>query len=111
MVERYRLGNEKSYRAFNLPGSGECQNIEQMKAAGLTLVIVADAEQVLGLFGIADEIGEGSHGKHLRCTSSTGHSLTVMLTGDYRKNTDKVASAVGVSLFLRSLLPEISSRD
>lgn len=102
--ERYWLGNEKSIAHLTFPDQVS-ENIEQMKAAGLTLVIVADAEQVLGLFGIADEIREESHAV-IAALHQQGIKRTVMLTGDHQKTADKVASAVGVSSFYAGLLPE-----
>ncbi|KQN99982.1 heavy metal translocating P-type ATPase [Paenibacillus sp. Leaf72] len=102
--ERYWLGNEKSIAHLSFPDQVR-HTIEQMKASGLTLVIVANANRVLGVFGIADEIREESRAV-IAALHQQGIKRTVMLTGDHQKTADKVASAVGVSTFYAGLLPE-----
>ncbi|RJE86962.1 cadmium-translocating P-type ATPase [Paenibacillus sp. 1011MAR3C5] len=100
----YWLGNEKSIGHLSIPDSVQAR-INQMKEDGLTLVLVADDQYVLGLFGIADEIREES-----RAVIASLHQLgikhTVMLTGDHPKTAEKVAAAVGVSDYYGGLLPE-----
>lgn len=81
------------------------QDIMQLKEAGLTLVIIADQEQVLGMFGIADEIREESR-EVISALHRSGITSTVMLTGDHPKTAEKVAAAVGVRQFYGGLLPE-----
>lgn len=102
--EAYWLGNEKSIQHLNIPAPIGSR-IHALKEEGLTLVIVADQHQVLGMFGIADEIREES-----RAVVSALHKLgikrTVMLTGDHQKTAERVASAVGVSQYYGNLLPE-----
>ncbi|WP_214627832.1 heavy metal translocating P-type ATPase [Paenibacillus agaridevorans] len=100
----YRLGNELSASHLDMPEQVR-SDIEALKAAGLTLAIVSDDSEVLGLFGIEDEIREESqsviaaiHGLHIR--------RTVMLTGDHEKTARKVANRIGVSEVKSGLLPE-----
>ncbi|REK76736.1 heavy metal translocating P-type ATPase [Paenibacillus paeoniae] len=102
--QTYWLGNEKTIGHLSIPESVQ-DRINRMKEDGLTLVLVADDQQVLGLFGIADEIREES-----RAVIASLHRLgikhTVMLTGDHAKTAEKVAAAVGVSDYYGGLLPE-----
>ncbi|WP_339207284.1 heavy metal translocating P-type ATPase [Paenibacillus sp. FSL K6-3182] len=100
----YWLGNEKSIEHITIPDSVQ-NRIEQLKNDGLTLVLVADDQQVLGMFGISDEIREESRSV-IASLHKLGIKRTIMLTGDHQKTAEKVASAVGVSEFYGNLLPE-----
>jgi len=100
----YWLGNEQSIAHIAIPESIQSR-IEQFKDDGLTLVLVADEQQVLGMFGISDEIREESRSV-IASLHKLGIRRTVMLTGDHQKTAEKVASAVGVSEFYGNLLPE-----
>ncbi|OBZ08636.1 cation-translocating P-type ATPase [Bacillus sp. FJAT-26390] len=102
--QTYWLGNEKSIAHIAVPSPIQSR-IEQLKDEGLTLVLVADEQQILGMFGIADEIREESRSV-IAALHKLGITSTVMLTGDHQKTAAKVASAVGVSEFYGSLLPE-----
>ncbi|WP_054026702.1 heavy metal translocating P-type ATPase [Bacillus sp. FJAT-28004] len=100
----YWLGNEQNMAHIAIPESIQSR-IDQFKEDGLTLVLVADEQQVLGIFGISDEIREESRSV-IASLHKLGITRTVMLTGDHQKTAEKVASAVGVSEFYGNLLPE-----
>lgn len=100
----YWLGNEQSISFIVMPPIIQ-QRINELKEEGLTLVLVADEQQVLGMFGIADEIREESR-EVITALHKLGIKRTVMLTGDHQKTAEKVASAVGVSQYYGGLLPE-----
>ncbi|PCK72330.1 Zn transporter-like protein [Paenibacillus larvae subsp. larvae B-3650] len=101
---KFWLGNEKSIRHLTIPGTVQ-SSIEKLKAEGLTLVLVADKQAILGIFGIADEIREESKSV-IEALHQSGIRQTVMLTGDHQKTAEKVARAVGVTSFYGGLLPE-----
>lgn len=100
----YWLGNEQSIEHITLNETVQAQ-IDLYKEDGLTIVLLADENYVLGIFGISDEIRQESktviHSLH-----RLGIKNTVMLTGDHEKTAEKVASAVGVTNFYSGLLPE-----
>lgn len=100
----YWLGNEQSIEYLVIPAAIQ-QRINELKDEGLTLVLVADEQQLLGMFGIADEIREESKSV-IAALHQLGIKRTVMLTGDHQKTAQKVASAVGVSEYYGNLLPE-----
>ncbi|WP_054950297.1 heavy metal translocating P-type ATPase [Numidum massiliense] len=102
--EIYTVGNEKSIAHIAVPANVQ-RDIEQMKAEGLTLVLVADSAHVLGIFGIADEIRAESR-EVIDALHRAGVHQTVMLTGDHEKTAEKVAQAVGVDASYGNLLPE-----
>ncbi|MBW7473980.1 cadmium-translocating P-type ATPase [Paenibacillus oenotherae] len=100
----YWLGNEGSMAHLSIPSEVQ-STIEQLKESGLTLVLVADEKQVIGMFGISDEIREESRSV-IAALHRTGIRHTVMLTGDHQKTAEKVAAAVGVTAYYGNLLPE-----
>lgn len=100
----YWLGNEKSIEHLVMNDAVQ-KSIDELKEEGLTLVLVADEHQVLGMFGLADEIREESRSV-IESLHKLGIKSSVMLTGDHQKTAEKVASAVGVSEFYGGLLPE-----
>ncbi|MBD3919079.1 cadmium-translocating P-type ATPase [Paenibacillus sp. PR3] len=102
--KQYWLGNEKSMSHLIIPSQVQGQ-IEALKEKGLTLVLLADHERILGMFGIADEIREESQ-LVIKQLHRAGIRRTVMLTGDHQKTAEKVASIIGVSSFYGNLLPE-----
>lgn len=101
---RYWLGNEKSMAHIQF-GTHVQRDIDEWKNQGLTLVLVADREKLLGMFGIADEVREESHAV-IAQLHHAGIKNTVMLTGDHQKTAEKVAKRVGVTSYFGDLLPE-----
>lgn len=101
---KYWLGNEKSMEHLTIPGEIRV-TIDHMKENGLTLVLVADEQQLLGMFGISDEIREESK-EVIAALHRNGIRRTVMLTGDHQRTAEKVARAVCVLEFFGNLLPE-----
>lgn len=101
---KYWLGNEKSMEHLTIPSEIR-STIEQLKESGLTLVLVADENRILGMFGISDEIREESRSV-IAALHRNGIRHTVMLTGDHQKTAEKVAKAVGVTEYYGNLLPE-----
>jgi Cd2+/Zn2+-exporting ATPase len=69
------------------------------------LVLVANSTQILGMFGISDEIREESK-EVIAAIHRAGIRHTVMLTGDHQKTAEKVAKLVGVTDYFGNLLPE-----
>lgn len=101
---KYWLGNERSMEHIEI--TDEIQSrIDELKEHGLTLVLVANAQQILGMYGIADEIREESK-EVIAAIHRSGIHRTIMLTGDHQKTAEKVATAVGVTSYYGNLLPE-----
>lgn len=102
--EKYWVGNEKSVDHVSMSPAIQ-STIEAMKQDGLTLVIVADVKNILGVFGISDEVREES-ASVIKELHASGIKNTVMLTGDHEQTAEKVASRVGVRSYFAGLLPE-----
>ncbi|MCR8643249.1 heavy metal translocating P-type ATPase [Paenibacillus sp. N1-5-1-14] len=102
--QSYWVGNEKNMDHLVIPGVVQHQ-INDLKEQGYTLVLVANTDDILGIFGIADEIREESR-EVIAALHHAGIKRTVMLTGDHQKTAEKVARAVGVTDYYGNLLPE-----
>ena len=100
----YSLGNEESVSSHIQLASEIQAAINSLKEEGLTLVLVADEEQLLGMFGIEDEIRPESK-TVIERLHHLGVRRTVILTGDHQKTAEKVAANVGVTAYYGNLLP------
>lgn len=100
----YRLGNEHSAAHLELPNHVR-DDINVLKSAGLTLAIVSSETEVLGLFGIEDELREESAGV-IAALRRLGIRRTIMLTGDHEKTARKIAEQIGVTEVRSGLMPE-----
>ena len=106
--QRYWLGNEH-FLTEHVPLSEEVEKtIQELKAEGYTLVLVADDEGVLGIFGLADEVRAESK-EVIRVLDSVGIQQTVMLTGDHKEAAQKIARETGIITWYSDLLPRKSS--
>ena len=103
--KKYWLGNEASIQPSALTPEVS-KDIEALTHEGFTLVSVSDENRVLGLLGIADEIRPES--KHIVSELyKAGVKRAVMLTGDHQKSAEKVATAIGLTDYYASLLPDM----
>ncbi|RUT28055.1 cadmium-translocating P-type ATPase [Paenibacillus zeisoli] len=105
---RYWAGNEQLLQHVSLSplDSERVQaDLNQMKEAGLTIVLVAEAKHVLGIVGLADQIRPESRDVITKLHQA-GIEHTVMLTGDHAGTARTVAQATGVTDWYAGLLPE-----
>ncbi|GAA0138143.1 heavy metal translocating P-type ATPase [Paenibacillus sp. YSY-4.3] len=105
---RYWAGSEEVLDKISLEGQPRQQildDLNQLKAAGFTVVVIADPTQVLGLYGLADELRQESPDVIAELHRS-GIAHTVMLTGDHAESARTIASRVGVTDWAAGLLPE-----
>ncbi|PGT84827.1 MULTISPECIES: heavy metal translocating P-type ATPase [Bacillaceae] len=100
----YFLGNEAHMKDVQIEEEIKAQ-IQQYKQSGMTLVILATSENVLGIMGISDEIREES-ADVMKALHEAGIQKTVMLTGDHESTAKKVASKVGLTSYFAGLLPD-----
>ncbi|MDQ0214655.1 Cd2+/Zn2+-exporting ATPase [Oikeobacillus pervagus] len=102
--EKYFVGNEKSLHHLNLTEEIQ-RDIDDLKNEGFTLVIISNEENVLGMFGISDQIRPESK-EIMDQLKQIGIEHTVMLTGDHEKTAEKVADKVGLTDYFAGLLPD-----
>jgi len=98
----YSIGNEETIHPRLLTRQ-VVEDIEVLKNNGQTIVIIADSEKVLGIFGITDEIREES--KKVIQQLNNLNIQTVMLTGDHEQMAKKVANEIGLTNYFSKLLP------
>ncbi len=102
--ETYWLGNENSLQHLDIPND-VLADIHELKADGLTLVLVASETEILGIYGISDEVRTESKGM-LEALFNLGIKNTWMLTGDHAQTAKTIANQVGIQSVSSHLLPE-----
>ena len=100
----YYLGNEAHIKHLKLKDRVR-DDIKVFKESGMTIVILANDTDILGLMGIADQVREES-ATVISNLNKAGINKTIMLTGDHEKTAEKVAKAVGLTTYFASLLPD-----
>ena len=100
-------GNEKLIEDnAKLTISNEVANtISALREQGKAVIIITNAEKVIGVIGLSDEIKDSSK-LAIESLNSTGISKTVLLTGDNEKSANYIANKVGITAVKSSLLPE-----
>ena len=100
----YYLGNEAHIKHIKLKDRVK-DDIKVFKESGMTIVILANDTDILGIMGIADQVREES-ATVISNLNKAGINKTIMLTGDHEKTAEKVAKAVGLTAYFASLLPD-----
>jgi len=79
--------------------------LEELEAAGKTVMLVGTQGEIIGLLAVADTLRETSR-EAISSLKQAGIAKTVMLTGDNEGTARAIAQAVGVDEFWANLLPE-----
>jgi Cd2+/Zn2+-exporting ATPase len=98
------LGNHRLMQAVTVLTPAIEQQRTQLEAAGNTVVMLANAAQVVALFAVADGLKTGS-----REAIAELHQLgvkTVMLSGDNQTTVAAIAAEVGIDRALGEQLPQ-----
>ncbi|GGG16037.1 heavy metal translocating P-type ATPase [Paenibacillus aceti] len=105
---RYWAGSEEILEQITISEQTRSQvqaELKELKQEGLTVVIVAGQSQVLGMFGLADQLRPES-ADVIAKLHRYGIEHTVMLTGDHSFSARSVAQRTGVTDWHAGLLPE-----
>lgn len=102
--KNYWVGNEKNLSHLTIPNHVNT-DIQTLKEEGLTLVIVSSETEVLGMFGLSDEVRAESK-RLIPALQKVGIKEMMMLTGDHEQTARKVADQLGISTVYSNLLPE-----
>ncbi len=100
-------GNEKLINENSTADlTGEMESlIGKLRGEGKAIIIVADANSILGIIALEDTIKETSV-QAIKNLSVAGINKTVLLTGDNEKSANYIAGQVGITNVYASLLPE-----
>jgi Zn2+/Cd2+-exporting ATPase len=100
----YHLGNHRLMHELGKCSDALEARLSTLEEQGKTVILLADAQDVLGLFAVADTVKESS-----RQAIAELHALgikTVMLTGDNAHTARAIAQQVGIDEARGDLLPE-----
>ena len=102
--KRYYIGNPKLVEEQNISLTKWRDNLSRLEEEGKTVMVVADAKNVLGLIAVADEIKEDSAEaiRELKKMKITPY----MITGDNARTAKAIAQKVGIEKFFAEVLPE-----
>jgi len=101
---RYYLGNHRLIHEQGLCSDELETRLSALEEQGKTVIVLADAQGVYGLFAVADTVKEHSHE-----AIDELHALgikTLMLTGDNGHTAHAIAAQVGIDETHGDLLPE-----
>ncbi len=102
--QRYTLGNHRLVHDLGLCSDALEARLSALEEQGKTIILLADAHGVLGLFAVADTVKDSS-----RQAIAELHALgiqTLMLTGDNAHTARAIAGQVGIDEAHGDLLPE-----
>lgn len=78
--------------------------VARLESSGATVLALVRDDEVLGLFGVADQV-RGEAPSAIWRLKAVGIEHTVMLTGDNERVAESVAEQVGVTSFFARMLP------
>lgn len=99
------IGNLRLFTELGMETKAVAGRIRLLQEEGKTAIVVATAEDFLGIIAVADEVRETS-ATAIAALKRTGIRRTVMLTGDNEATARTIASRVGVDEFRAELLPQ-----
>jgi len=104
--QRVLIGNAPLLAQYGIvDDAGAAAAADRLAADGKTPMIVAVADAVLGVIGVADTIRDDAP-EMIRRLHANGVQKVVMLTGDTRLVAEAIGEVVGIDEIHASLLPE-----
>ncbi|MDR4968724.1 MAG: cation-translocating P-type ATPase, partial [Acholeplasmataceae bacterium] len=100
---KYSIGNQKLL-SFNVSKEVE-KHILHMEENGMTTLIMANEDKVLGLFGIEDGVRSESMNL-IKSLKKIGIKKTIMLTGDQKRVAKHITNQLDIDQYYAGLLPE-----
>lgn len=99
------IGNLGLFTELGMETKAVAGRVRLLQEEGKTAMVVATAEDFLGIIAVADEVRETSAAA-IAALKRSGIRRTVMLTGDNEATARTIASRVGVDEFRAELLPQ-----
>ncbi|WP_099157536.1 heavy metal translocating P-type ATPase [Virgibacillus ndiopensis] len=101
----YKIGSPSLFEDHPTFSDDLVKKIAQLQAGGNTVVLLANDEEILGLFGIADTVRKGTH-TIIEQLHRIGIKQSVMLTGDNQLTGEAIGKSIGISDIKTNLMPE-----
>jgi P-type Cu2+ transporter len=102
--KKYLVGNPALMRDENLMSEKEDKEIRKMSDSGMTAVLLAEEDRIIGAIGLADVIKEASYSS-VKDLHTMGVKVA-MLTGDNKSVAGYVAERLGIDTYFAEVLPE-----
>jgi Cu+-exporting ATPase len=100
----YYLGNRKLIERQKISLGDIETKLQQLEEAGKTAMLLADAQNVLGIIAVADTVKETSKDA-IEQLQRMGIAV-YMITGDNRRTAEAIAAKLGIKNVLAEVLPE-----
>jgi len=104
-AERVVVGNHRLFEERGLCSARAHAGLDTMAAGGSSAVMVALGDETVGLIGVADATRDAARAV-VDMIREQGVEHVVLLTGDHEVSARGLASALGISDYRASLLPE-----
>lgn len=102
----YLIGNEALMEENKVDLNKEqLQDIDKIKAAGSTVVLMAENKKLVLCMGISDVLQENAE-ETVKKLKELAHSKCCMLTGDHRKSAEYVTEQLHLDEYESDMLPE-----
>ena len=102
---RYFVGNRAYMEENGIElSSGVLQGLDRIAAEGMTPLLIADEQRLLGMVDVADEVKPSSR-EAIRKFKDMGIHV-VMLTGDNRRTAEAVRKDLGIEEVIAEVLPQ-----
>ncbi|MDK2981033.1 MAG: P-type Cu+ transporter [Chloroflexota bacterium] len=102
-----QIGSQRLLESLNLSNAAIQKSLEAIEAEAQTAIVAVSDGQVLGLFGVADAIKDGSRSAIQRLRELG--LKTIMLTGDNARTAEVIARQAGLDQFIAEVLPQDKS--
>ena len=99
-----QIGSQRLLDELNISKEAIRKDLEAIEAEAQTAIVAVSEGKILGIFGVADSIREGSQ-KAIERLRALGLK-TIMLTGDNAKTAEVIAKQAGLDQFIAEVLPQ-----
>ena len=99
-----RIGSQRLLDELNISNKAIEKDLTDIEAEAQTAIVAVSEGKILGVFGVADSIRDGSQ-KAIQRLRALGLN-TIMLTGDNAKTAEVIAKQAGLDQFIAEVLPQ-----
>nr|WP_239549257.1 cation-translocating P-type ATPase [Scopulibacillus daqui] len=107
--EDYYAGKPELFEELGISLDSIQSDLENMQNEGLSLVVIAKNNYILGYIGVSDNLRDVSV-ESIRSLEEIGVQECIMLTGDNKGTARKIAEQANIGRYYANLLPEDKAR-